>query len=339
MEPRRLIILFCCLVSVALIVAALLSMKGEEVISVEKYPERPITVIVPTSAGGGPDLMVRAMEKAAMQYLGQPLVVTNITGGGGAKGWNELAAAKPDGYTLGVTPTGLILQPLYGPTRYHYPSALDPLAQVVTLPIVAVVRADQPWQSIQDVVKYAQQQPGALKFGHVGLGAPRHVVGEMFAKEAGIQISQVPFDGEPEALTALLGGHIQLIFADTSGIKDQVKGGKVKVLATATEQRLADPVFKDVCTFKEQGLDIVFDLWYGIGAPKGLPKDVKNKLAAGLQAIIQEPAFQKYMEDMGMTVAYVGPQEFGEKWIIENERLTKIVRETGIAELIAKQKK
>lgn len=338
MEIRRLIILLALLVSIALIVTTLLNVKKKETVSAATYPERPITMIVPVGAGGGPDLMVRAMEKAAIRHLGQPLVVKNIPGGAATKGWNELAGSAPDGYTLGVTVTGVILQPLYGQTRYHYPSALEPLAQVTTVPIVAVVRADQPWETIQDVVTYAKAHSGIIKFGHVGLGSPRHVTGEMFAKAAGIQIQQVPFDGEPESLAALLGGHIQLIFVDTSVIKEHVKSGKVKVLAMATEQRLNDPVFKDVPTFKEQGLDVVFSLWYGIGAPKGLPKDIKNKLAAGLKEMIEDPEYQQYLESMGMSVVYLGPEESGGKWLAESERLSKIIKETGIAELIAKQK-
>lgn len=339
MERRRLLLLFGLLVSIALIVAGLLSMRGKEVISVDKYPDRPITVTVSTSAGSGPDLMVRAMEKAAMKNFGQPFLITNMPGGAGTKSWNELAGAKPDGYTIGVTTTGLILQPLYGPTRYHYPSALDPLAQVVTMPIVAVVRADQPWDNIADIIHFARLHPGTIKFGHPGLGSPRHVVGEMFAKEAGIQITQVPFEGEPESLTALLGGHIQLVFVDTSVIKDHLKNGKIKILAVATEARLPDSEFAQVPTFREQGCDIVFSLWYGIGAPKGLSKEIKSKLVTDLQKIIQDPEFQIYMAKMGMTVSYLGPQESGDRWLTEQEQFAKVIRETGIAELIANQKR
>lgn len=305
----------------------------------DQYPNKPITLIVPFSAGGTADIMARTMEKVAMKYLGQPLVISNITGGGGTIGWNELAGSKPDGYTIGYVAPGILLQPLYGQTRYHYPSALEPLVQVNSVPISVVVRADQPWQNIGDLVKYAKQHPGELKFGHSGLGAIMHVGGEIFAKEAAIDIVQVPFRGDTEVLAALLGGHVQIMITTPQTIKEQVKGGKVKVLAIAVEQRLADPVFSQVPTFKEQGLNIVFGFWQGIGAPKTLPPTVKAKLAAGLKGILNDAEFKKKMDDLGITVEYLDPQEFADKWRSQGVSLTKNVKETGIADRIASQKK
>ncbi|HML89785.1 MAG TPA: tripartite tricarboxylate transporter substrate binding protein [Methylomusa anaerophila] len=319
-------------------------MKDKPIITEKKYPDRPITIIVPITAGSSPDIMARAMERTAIKHLGQPLIVKNLPGGAATLGWNELAGSKPDGYTIGVVVTGIILQPLYGPTRYHYPTALEPLAQIVSLPIVAVVRADQPWQSIDDLSRYAKEHPGEIKFGHVGLGSPRHIVGEMFAWEAGITITQVPFAGEPEELTALLEGQVQLIFVHTAVIKEYVKNGKVRVLAVATEQRLTDPVLKDVPTFKEQGLNVVFSLWHGIAAPKGLPEYKKARLLEELREIVTDPEFKQNMESFGMPVDYLGPHEFRRKWLIDNaeladnERLTKIIKKARIPELIEEQK-
>ncbi|WP_094602846.1 hypothetical protein SPSIL_030780 [Sporomusa silvacetica DSM 10669] len=304
----------------------------------EVYPVKPITIIVPTTAGGSPDLAVRIMEKAAIKHLEQPLIVTNIPGKGATVGWNKLAGAKPDGYTIGAVATGIILQPLYGPVEYYYPTMLEPLAQVGSLPVVAAVLAEQPWRNINELVNFAKEHPGEIKYGHMGLGTPRHVVGELFAKEAGINITQVPFNGGPEALKALVDGHIQLVFTDHSQVKHLVVNGKIKVLSAATEQRLADPLFKAVPTFKEQGLAVVFSLWLGVGAPKGLSKDVKEKLVKGIKLIIHDEAVKKELEDFGITIEYLGPQEFGEKWNSETEHLTKVVKETGIAELIAAKK-
>lgn len=306
--------------------------------SSEKYPNKPITMIVPYSAGGGQDAMVRAIEKVAVKYLGQPLVITNIPGGGATIGWNELAGAKPDGYTLGSIACGTLLQPLYGPTRYHYPTALEPLVQVMSVPIIAVVRSDQPWNDIADMVEYAKEHPGEIKFGHSGLGTAPHVTGEMFAKDAGINIIQVPFLGSADSTAALLGGHIQLVFTSPNIILEYMKIGKVKVLAVASEQRLTEPEFKDIPTFKEQGFNVIFTSWYGIGAPKGLPKDVKSKLDERFNQMLNDPEFINNMEQMGMTVEYLGTEEFEKKWISEMVRLPKIIKETGIAERIAAQK-
>lgn len=303
-----------------------------------KYPTKPITVIVPYTAGGSTDMMVRAMEKKAIKYIGQPLVTTNIPGGSGTIGWNELAGANPDGYTLGAIGSGTILQTLNGQTRYHYVTALEPIVQVADFPIVVAVRADKPWQGIGELIEYAKEHPGEIKFGHSGIGLAVHIVGEMFAKEAGISIGQVPFRGDAEGIAALLGGHVQLLFG-TAGIKEQIKSGKVRVLAVASERRSAISEIKDVPTLKEQGIDISFGIWQGIGAPKNLPSDVKNQLAEMFKVIVNDPEFKKDVEGMGMSVDYLGPQEFTEKWKTEYTKLGKALKETGIAERIAEQKK
>jgi tripartite-type tricarboxylate transporter receptor subunit TctC len=328
-----------CLLFMTMLTGGCGSMQSKSANAPEKYPARPITIIVPFSAGDTTDLVARALEKTAVKQLGQPLAVINKSGGGGTIGWNELSGANPDGYTIGVTGIGLILQPLYGPTKYNYLTALYPLAQVGTTPVVLAVRADQPWQTLEDLVSYAKQHPGAVKYANVGLGTITHVTAEMFAKETGIAIEQVPFAGGPEVLAATLGGHTHLSFTLSAAIKEYVKSGKIRVLAVAGEKRLTDPEFAQVPTFREQGLDITFSTWHGVAAPKGLPENVRNKLAEGLKGMINEPAFKKNMEDMGVAVEYLGPQETLDQWIADNTKLAKIVKETGIAERIASQKK
>lgn len=127
-----------------IIIGGCTSMQTAKVPDTPKYPDRPITVIVPFSAGGASDIVARALEKNAIKYIGQPLAVVNKPGGGGAVGWNELAASNPDGYTIGITGVEIILHPLYGPTKYNYLTALEPIAQVSNASWVMVVRADQP---------------------------------------------------------------------------------------------------------------------------------------------------------------------------------------------------
>lgn len=304
----------------------------------EKYPTRPITIIVPYAAGGSLDMIARAMEKESAKVFGQPFIITNKPGGGGTIGWNELVKSNPDGYTLGITATAVILQPLYGQTSYHYPSALEPIAQIATIPIFIATSTDDPWQNINDLIEYAKQHPGEIKFGHGGLGTALHVVGEEFAKEADIDIDQVPFQGDSETMAALMGNHVQIIVT-TPAIKEQVRSGKIRVLAVASEKRLPDPIFKDVPTLKEQGINVVFSHWHGIAAPKGMPADVKEKLAKGIKEIIDNPEFKNTIQSLGMTVEYLGPEESAQKWIRESEQLSKVVKETGIAERIAAQKK
>jgi tripartite-type tricarboxylate transporter receptor subunit TctC len=313
-------------------------MEPKTVTTISNYPDRPITIIVPFSAGGGVDMIARSLEKTAIQHLGQPLIVVNKPGGAGTIAWNELAGATPDGYTIGITGVEILLQPLYSLTKYNYPTALEPLVQVSSFPMVLAIQANQPWQNVDDLVKYARQHPGQLKIGNSGLGSFPHVLGEMLVHTAGITLEPVPFRGGSEALAALLGGHLQAIFTTQAIIKEHLKNGTIKVLAVTSEQRLTDPVFADVPTFKELGLDIVFSYWIGVAAPKEMPIEVKAKLAAGLEAIIVEPEFQKNLENIGLPVDYLNPQESQAKWLADNQKLSKTVQETGILDRIKAQK-
>lgn len=303
-----------------------------------EYPAKPITVIVPFAAGGGLDMVARTLEKSAQQHLGQPFVVVNKPGGAATIGMNELAGASPDGYTVGIVPLSVMLQPMYGQTRYHYPTALEPLAKVVSAPAIISTLVNQPWKNIDELVAYARKHPGEIKFGHPGLGTSPHITGEAFALIAGIDIVQVPFKGDSESLAALLGGHIQLIITTPSSIKEHMKNRTIRTLGVASEKRLTIPGFESVPTLEEQGIHVAFNFWNGIAAPKGLPAAEKARLTAGLKAMINDPAFIRDMENVGMPVEYLGPKEFSEEWITDNAELTKIVNETGIANLIAAQK-
>ncbi|MDF2636328.1 MAG: hypothetical protein K0R78_3202, partial [Pelosinus sp.] len=300
----------------------------------KNYPDKPITVIVPFSAGSGLDLLARSLEKMAPKYLGQPLVVVNKPGGSGTLGWNELVNANPDGYTVSISAVDVLIQPLYGSTKYHYPTALEPIAQVTTSSFLMVVPAEQPWQDIDAVIKYAKQHPGQVKFGHSGIGSPAHISGEAFAKITGITLEQVPFRGGGDVTVALLGNHVQIGFVNPAAVKEQINAGTLRALATTSEQRLADPDLAQIPTFKEQGIDIELDNWYGVAAPKELPPEVKAKLEEGFKAMITDPEFKTNVENLGLQVEYLNSEDSKDKWYSDGDRLAKTIQETGILEQI-----
>jgi len=302
------------------------------------YPNKPITVIVPFSAGGGMDLLARTMEKMAPKYLGQPLVVVNKPGGSGTIGWNELVTATPDGYTLGISAIDVLLQPLYGATKYHYPTALEPIAQFTILSNVMVVEANQPWQDVDSVIKYAKQHPGQLKFGHSGIGSPSHIIGETFAKFTDVNIEQVPFHGASESTAALLGNHIQIAFTNPATVKEQIKNGTLRALATTGDQRLTDPDLAQIPTFKEQGVDIISTTWIGVAGPKDLSPEIKAKLEEGFKSIVADPEFKTNIENLGLQVEYLNSEDSKEKWRTDGDKLAKTIQETGILEQIKAQK-
>ena len=305
----------------------------------QKYPEKPITVIVPFSPGGGLDLTTRSLEKFALKHLGQPVAIINKTGSAGALGWNELAGSTPDGYTAGATSGEILLLSIYSSGKYNYITALSPIAQIASVPMLLAVQADQPYQTLNDLVEYAKKHPEQLKFGNGGMGSLSHVLLEMLNHDAGIAIEQVPFSGGGETIPALLGGHVQLIFINPVPIKEHVKSGKVKILAVTGEQRIADPVFADVPTFKEQGFEITINNWQGIAVPKETPVAIKNKLAEKFKAIINDPEFKENMERVGNQVEYLGPEESTNKWIADSQKLQTTLQQSGILEQIKAQKK
>lgn len=339
MQKKVLISLVVYLLLISIMLGGCTMMEPKLVTKTIKYPERPITIIVPFSSGGALDMVARSLEKAASQHLGQPMIVVNKPGGGGTLGWNELSRATPDGYTIGISGIDLILQSLYGPTKYNYPTSLDPLGQIFSSAMVLAIPVEEQWQNVDDVVNYARQHPGSLKFGNNGVGSIPHILSEMFSLSAGIKTQQVPFQGASESLAALLGGHIQAIFINPASIKEQLKSGTIRVLAVTTEQRLTDPVFASIPTFKELGMDVVFNNWVGVTAPKEMPIEVKAKLADGLKSIILDPEFKKNIEKMGLQAEYLSPQESQARWMADNEKLSKIVQETGILDRIKEQKK
>ncbi len=339
MRRSSLVLLATCLFILSIMLGGCTSMENKKVTTTRKYPDKPITLIVPFGVGGGTDLVARLLEKTAPTHLGQPLVIINKPGGAGNLGWNELAGATPDGYTLSMTGIEVLLQPLYGPTKYHYPTALEPIVQISESFMVIAVQAEQPWENADDLIAYAKQHPGQIKFGHGGVGGIAHLAGETFAKDANIHLQQVPYQSSAEIMASLLGGHIQVAFVTPASAKEYMKNGMIRVLAVSGEKRLADPIFANVPTFKEQGLDVIGSGCFGIAAPKGLPIEVKNKLANGLKTMINDPEFKKNIEQLGLQVNYLGPKETQERWLSDSENLTKAVQETGILDKIKAQKK
>ncbi|WP_418627304.1 Bug family tripartite tricarboxylate transporter substrate binding protein [Anaerosinus sp.] len=303
------------------------------------FPTKPINVIMPFSAGGGGDLQARALEKLAPKYLGQSFIVTNKTGGGGTVGWNELAISSADGYTIGISATEVLLQPLYGETKYHYPTALEPLAQMSTAPCLIVVKADAPWENLTELINYCKENPRKVKFGHGGIGATSHLVGQIFAQKAEIDIEQVPFRGGAESTAALLGNHVQFVVANPGALIEQIRGGTIRALAVSSKERLMRPELEQVPTFEELGYDIILENWYGVVAPKEISPEVKEKLVKSIKAMILDSSFKENVEQLGFQVEYLDADQSKKKWIKDSENLKKILDDTGVLEQIQAQKK
>ncbi|MGE5604606.1 MAG: Bug family tripartite tricarboxylate transporter substrate binding protein [Bacteroidota bacterium] len=300
-----------------------------------KFPTKPIQVIVPMAPGGASDLTARAMEKLAKKYLGQSLVIVNKTGASGVIGYNELVNSRKDGYTLGLSAANMLLQPLYGITPNDYGKLTEPICQAVYNPIAVSVLENSPFKTIDDVIKYAQENPGKIKYAYSNVGSLPHILSGIFVKETKVKMEPVPFATGSESTIAFLGGNVQLLFSSLVEIKSHAKDGKVRILAVSSTKRLPD--LPDIPTLKECKIDVEASAWFGICAPAGIPKDVKAKLAEGFKKIVADPEFEKTVENLGFYVEYLGPEESAKKWDNEVKVFAKAIEESGIGDEMKRQ--
>ena len=334
LRKRNVLMMVLCFLLVSVTFIGCGNMSGKASSSVETYPSHQIELIVPFGPGGGTDLHARALQKVAAKYLKQPLVVINKPGGGTIIGFDELVRSAPDGYTWGISVPEVIFHSVYGTSKYHYLTALEPVAQISSTPQLLLVNANSSWQSVSDVIKYAKDNKKPIKFASGGLGSASHVLGEIFGRINGIETLQVPFHGGSEKVAMLLGNHVDVIYNSPSAVKEFVENNKLRALATTGSKRLKDPLFADIPTLKELGIDIEFNDWYGIVTPKPLPLEIKKEIAEELKKMILDPDFQENIKMLGTQLDYLGPEECQKKWIEDTQRLKKMVIETGIMEQV-----
>jgi tripartite-type tricarboxylate transporter receptor subunit TctC len=303
------------------------------------YPDHTIRMIVPFSPGGSSDLVARLVAKDVQKYLGQSVFIDNRPGAAAMIGLNDLVRAKPDGYTIGITNSGMVTQPLYGLAKYNYVTAIQALAQVGEAPFVLAVKADSPWKTIEQFIAYAKAHPNSMNYGITGIGNTSHIGPEYLKFLAKFKMEPVNFSGGGTLITSLLGGYIQAAGINPVDIREQVKAGRIRVLVVFGDKRIDDPLYKDAPTAKEKGYDVVVTLWQGIGVPRNLPPAVQDKLSEAFKKIMASPEIRRQMRDMGLDPAYMGPTEFAKKWVEEQAHYKQVVTETGILDFVRSQQK
>jgi tripartite-type tricarboxylate transporter receptor subunit TctC len=267
----------------------------------EKFPTKPITLEVGYGAGGSTDLPARALAEAAGRILGQPVVVVNKPGGGSSVMLSELKTAKPDGYTLGVLSTGGILSAHMRKVPYHPINDFDCILQYSVYQYGLVVKADSPFKTLKDLISYAQANPGKIKYSTSGAGTPQHLVMVQLGEATKAKWIHIPFGGGNEAITALLGGHVDCS-AQTTEWKAQVDAGRLRLLAILMNQRMAD--YPNVPTLMELGYNIAAPSIIGLVAPKGLTKDRLKILHDAFYKAMQDPGFKKSLAQFDLPVVY-----------------------------------
>jgi tripartite-type tricarboxylate transporter receptor subunit TctC len=299
----------------------------------DAYPDRPITFICPWPAGGTADITMRALCTAASKVLGQTLVVENRTGASGMLGLKAMAAARPDGYTIGQIPISVTRFSQLGTVQLDPLKELTYIARTSGQTFGIAVRADAPWKTLKDFVAAAKAAPGKLTYGSAGIGGATHVGMEEFALAAGIQLNHIPYKGGAPALQDLLGGQVDAL-ADSSSWAPHVKAGKLRLLATWGEKRTQD--FPEVPTLREQGFDVVVDAPNGIGAPKGMDPAVAAKLRDAFRQAAASPEFVAACDKIDAPLMYLDGPDY-EKYVAAVYRKeTVLIDKLRLRELMAK---
>jgi tripartite-type tricarboxylate transporter receptor subunit TctC len=298
----------------------------------QDYPSRPIRIIVSFGPGGGADIVGRILGQAMAERLGQPVVIENRPGAGGTLGNEAVAQADKDGYTLGIMTAGQIIAAVMNKSlRYDTRPAFDPVSQVATASLIIVTRPDFPANTVQELIAAAKADPGKIAFASPGFGATQHFTGELFKQVAGVDMLHVPFRSSPEAMSALLGKQVDVLFDTVSAVLGQVQSGQLKALAVTGKARF--PAVPNVPAAVESGLLPGYDVttWYGIFAPRGTPPAVIAKLNRVLDEILRDDAVRARLTTAGVVVQGSSPEAFGTFMADEFARWDKVRQAAGIA--------
>ncbi|MDQ8015814.1 MAG: tripartite tricarboxylate transporter substrate binding protein [Bordetella sp.] len=297
----------------------------------DTFPSKPVTIIVPFSAGGATDLSARMIATLLSKQLGQPFVVENRAGAGGMIGMGTVARAQPDGYTLGwggnspmsVTPH-VTRNPPYDPRKAFAPVSLAAISSWTL-----TSRADLPAKDFGELVKLAKASPGKISIASSGNGSAPHLLAEMLKQSAGIDLLHVPYKGEIEGVNAQLGGQVDLMFTSTSAATPQVKAGKLKGYAVTTPKR--EPALPQFPTMAEVGQpDLTIEIFFGLVAPAGTPKPILEKLAAAMKVAVADANYRESMEKAGVTATSSTPEEFAALLARHNERWLAVIKRNNI---------
>ena len=295
-----------------LLVAALAALSAPLAIAQDAYPSRPVTMIVPFPPGGVADLTARAIAPSMEKVLKQPIVAINRTGAGGEVGYEAVAKARPDGYTILMALSSVTIAPeshrLFDRQPKYEMSQLAPIALLSADPTVLVVRGDSPYRSVKDFIDAARANPGRINYSSSGVYGTLHVAMEMLAHAAGVQFWHVPYQGAGPAITALLGGQVEALASGPSAVIAHVKSGKFRPLAGWGSKRLA--ALPDLPTFRELGLDVEFYIWAGMFAPAGTSEPVMKTLRDAARQAANDADFRGRMENLATPIAYLDAPEF-----------------------------
>ena len=294
----------------------------------ESYPIRPLRMIVSYPAGNASDIIARVVAQSLAERLGQPVIVENRPGGSGTVGTGMVAKATPDGYTLlmEVVTANVINATLYPNLDYDFARDILPVARLAEGPYVAVVNPQVPVKTIAELIAYAKANPGKIAMASTGNGSPTQIFGELFKMMAGIEILHVPYKGS--FMPDLLAGQVQLVFGPISQMIEQVKSGKLRALEVTTTKR--QDLLPDVPSIAETVAGYEASGWYGIGAPKGTPATIVDKLNHEINGALADSKTAARLTELGVSPKPTTSDEFGTFIAAETGKWAKVIRAANI---------
>jgi tripartite-type tricarboxylate transporter receptor subunit TctC len=295
----------------------------------QAYPTRPVRIIVGFAAGGGNDIVARLIGQWLSEHLGQPFVVENRPGAGSNIATQAVVNAAPDGYTLLlVGATNAINVSYYQKLNFNFVQDIAPVASITQQPQIMLAIPSFPAKTIPELADYAKANPGKVNVSSPGVGSISHLAGELFKMMTGVEMVHVPFSGNSPALTALLGGQVEMSIASLPSSIEFIRTGKLRGLAVTSAKRVE--ALPDVPAVVESVPGYEVSAWYGVGAPKGAPNELIHKLNNEINASLADPKLKARIADFGGTVFALSPAGFSKFIADETEKWAKVIRAANI---------
>jgi tripartite-type tricarboxylate transporter receptor subunit TctC len=295
----------------------------------QAYPTRPVHIVAAFGAGGGVDITARLIGQWLSERLGQQFVVENRPGAGGNLGTEVAVNAPPDGYTLLLaTLPNAVNATLYEKLNFDFIRDIAPVAGVIRVPQVILVHPAVPAKTVPELIAYAKANPGKINMASAGSGSAPHLAGELFNAMVGIRMVHVAYRGQGQAMTDLIGGQVQVMFATTPGIADFIKSGKLRALAVTTAARAQ--MLPELPTVADFVPGYEASQWYGVGAPRSTPVAIIDKLNTAINAALADARMKVRFADIGGEVLPGSAADFGKLIADETEKWAKVVKFAGI---------
>ncbi|MBN9428764.1 MAG: tripartite tricarboxylate transporter substrate binding protein [Burkholderiales bacterium] len=316
-----------------LFAAALLFAAGAAQAQPSAYPSRAVSMIVPTGAGGGTDVVARLMSKQLGELLGQPVVVENKAGAGGVIGTQLAARAAPDGHTVLISSNQIAMIPHLYKTPPFDTKEFAPLTSLVIIPTVVVVNPKVPVKNVRELVELAKSKPGELSYASAGNGSPNHLFAELLNMKAGVKILHVPYKGIAPALADVVAGNVAMAYASLPTVQAFLDSGRLRALAVTSSKRI--PTLPDVPTVAESVPGYEADIWIGLWGVAGTPAPILSKLHQSVIKTLADPEVKRRLLDAGMVIDTRSAESFDKMVRAESDRWAQVIK--GLASEITLQ--